>query len=193
MPSAGRPQPNPPTPEQAARPLNLVFTEDEEFGLYLWTSFTAGGRRGEMVGLRENRFNFDLLHVWFAKNYLVKGGKRIEKAPKDGEGRFVSLDPLTCELNRDYFGRRRAAMAQIGVQVPFRWADKAPSGRMGVSRSVLSHGPVPQGSGVFPTYMVLSGMRVMGGYFRRRCPGCVAESPAALQTAEGVRGAPVST
>ena len=91
MPSVGRPQPNPPTPEQAARLLNLVCAEDEEFGLYLWTSFTAGGRRGEMVGLRENRFNFDLLHVWFAKNYLVRGGKRIEKAPKDGEGRIVSL------------------------------------------------------------------------------------------------------
>ena len=118
MPSVGRPQPNPPTPEQAARLLNLVCAEDEEFGLYLWTSFTAGGRRGEMVGLRENRFNFDLLHVWFAKNYLVRGGKRIEKAPKDGEGRIVSLDPLTCELNRDYFARRRAAMAEIGVEVP---------------------------------------------------------------------------
>ena len=71
-----------------------------------------------MVGLRENRFNFDLLNVWFAKNYLVRGGKRIEKAPKDGEGRIVSLDPLTCELNRDYSARRRAAMAEIGVEVP---------------------------------------------------------------------------
>jgi integrase len=71
-----------------------------------------------MVGLRENRFNFAGLTVWFAKNYLVKGGKRIEKAPKDGEGRFVALDPLTCELNRVYFARRRADGAKIGVEVP---------------------------------------------------------------------------
>ncbi len=28
MPGAGRPQPNPPTPEQAARLLNIVCTED---------------------------------------------------------------------------------------------------------------------------------------------------------------------
>ena len=40
-----------------------------------------------MVGLRENRFNFDLLDFWFLKNFLVRGGKRIEKAPKDGKGR----------------------------------------------------------------------------------------------------------
>jgi integrase len=141
MPSVGRPHPDPPTPEQAARLLNLVWTDDEEFGLYLWTSFTAGGRRGEMVGLRENRFNFDGLSVWFAKNYLVKGGKRIEKAPKDGEGRFVSLDPLTCELNRDYFARCRAAGAKIGVEVPedaFAYSPD-PSGREPWNPDTMTH------------------------------------------------------
>ena len=56
--------------------------------------------------------------VQFATNYIVKRGKRIEKIPKDGEGRLVSLDPLTCELNRGYFTRRRAAMKELGVDVP---------------------------------------------------------------------------
>jgi integrase len=118
MPSVGRSQPDPPTPRQAAQLLNLVWDEDEEFGLYLWTSFTTGGRRGELVGLRENRFDFDLQEVRFATNYIVKRGKRIQKTPKDGEGRLVSLDPLTCELNRGYFARRRAAMKELGVDVP---------------------------------------------------------------------------
>ena len=71
-----------------------------------------------MVGLRESRFDFDLQEVRFATNYIVKRGKRIEKAPKDGEGRLVSLDPLTCELNRGYFARRRAAAKELGVDVP---------------------------------------------------------------------------
>jgi hypothetical protein len=106
MPSVGRPQPNPPTPRQAAQLLNLVWEEDKEFGLYLWTSFTTGGRRGELVGPRESRFDFDLQEVRFATNYIVKRSQRIEKTPKDGEGRRVSLDPLTCELNRGYFRRR---------------------------------------------------------------------------------------
>ena len=97
MPSPGRPQPDPPTPRQAAQLLNLVWEDDEEFGLYLWTSFTTGGRRGELAGLRERRFDFDHQQVRFAVNYIVKRGKRIEKTPKDGEGRLVSLDPLTCE------------------------------------------------------------------------------------------------
>ncbi len=35
-------EPDPPSPDQAARLLNLVWAEDEEFGLYLWTAFTTG-------------------------------------------------------------------------------------------------------------------------------------------------------
>ena len=46
-------EPDPPTPELAARLLNLVWAEDEEFGLYLWTAITTGARRGEVSALRE--------------------------------------------------------------------------------------------------------------------------------------------
>ena len=51
-------EPDPPSPDQAARLLNLVWTKDEEFGLYLWTAITTGARRGEVSALRENRFDF---------------------------------------------------------------------------------------------------------------------------------------
>jgi integrase len=111
-------EPEPPSPDQAARLLNLVWSEDEEFGLYLWLSFTTGARRGEVTALRENRFDFRRCEVQLARNYLVKQGQRIEKAPKDGEGRRLSLDPLTCELLTERFGRRRAGMTALGVDVP---------------------------------------------------------------------------
>ena len=117
-PASARPQPDPPTPHQAARLLNLVFEEDEEFGLYLWTSFPPAAGAAKWLAFRENRLDFDLQEVRFAKNYIVKRGKRIEKAPKDGEGRLVFPDPLTCELNRGYFTRRRASANAIGVDVP---------------------------------------------------------------------------
>ena len=118
MPNVGRREPNPPTPGQAARLLNLVWAQDEEFGLYLWAAFTTGARRGELLGLRENRFDFDNQEVRLSANYIVKRGKRIDKPPKDGEGRRVSLDPLTCELFRDAAQHRRAATAELGVKVP---------------------------------------------------------------------------
>ena len=111
-------EPDPPTPEQAARLLNLVWAEDEEFGLYLWTAFTTGARRGEVSALRENRFDFKSQQVRLARNYLVKQGQHIEKAPKDGEGRVLSLDLLTCELFQERFQRRRAEARALGVEVP---------------------------------------------------------------------------
>ena len=79
-------EPDPPTPDQAARLLNLVWAEDEEFGLYLWTAFTTGARRGEVSALRENRFDFIRQQVRLARNYLVKQGQHIEKAPKGRGG-----------------------------------------------------------------------------------------------------------
>jgi integrase len=111
-------EPNPPSPEQAARLLNLVWAEDEQFGLYLWTAITTGARRGEVTALRENRFDFTAQEVRVTGNYLVKQGQRIEKPPKDGEGRRLSLDLLTCELFCDRFRRRRGELAAIGVTVP---------------------------------------------------------------------------
>lgn len=118
MPSPGDHEPDPPTPEQAAALLNLAFAEDEEFGLFCWTAFTTGGRRGELLALREDRIDFKALDFWFRKNYVVKGGEQIEKSPKTGKGRHVSGDPLTCELIGDFIDRRRARMAAVAVVVP---------------------------------------------------------------------------
>ena len=111
-------EPDPPSPDQAARLLNLVWAGDEEFGLYLWTAFTTGARRGEVSALRENRFDFTRRQVRLARNYLVKQGQHIEKAPKDGEGRVLSLDLLTCELFQERFRHRRAEARILGVPVP---------------------------------------------------------------------------
>jgi integrase len=111
-------EPDPPSPERAARLLNLVWAEDEEFGLFLWTAFTTGARRREVTALRENSFDLASHEVRVERNCLVKQGQRIEKAPKDGEGRRLSLDLLTCELLRDRFSRRRAELATVGEAVP---------------------------------------------------------------------------
>jgi integrase len=61
-----------------------------KFGLYLWAAFTTGARRGELLALRESRFDFEAQEVTFARNYLVKQGQRIEKDTKTGEGRRVA-------------------------------------------------------------------------------------------------------
>ena len=137
-------EPDPPSPDQAARLLNLVWAEDEEFGLYLWTAFTTGARRGEVSALRENRFDFTRQQLRLARNYLVKQGQHIEKAPKYGEGRVLSLDLLTCELFQERFQRRRAEAQALGVQVPedaFAFSPD-PAGREPWNPDTMNH-PVP--------------------------------------------------
>lgn len=111
-------EPEPPSPVQAAQLLNLVWQQDEEFGLFLWAAFTTGARRGELLALRENRFDFDAHEVRVSTNYLVKAGQRIEKDTKSGESRRLSLDALTCELFQGHFRRRREVLAAVGVQLP---------------------------------------------------------------------------
>ena len=82
--AARKREPDPPSPAQAARLLNEVWQEDEQFGLYLWAALTTGARRGELLALRESRFDFEAQEVTFARNYLVKQGQRIEKDTKTG-------------------------------------------------------------------------------------------------------------
>jgi integrase len=38
-----------------------VWNLDEEFELYLWLAMVTGARRGELLALREGRFDFELL------------------------------------------------------------------------------------------------------------------------------------
>ena len=117
-PVADRREPEPPSPKAAARLLNHVWHFDEEFGLFLWLAMVTGARRGELLALRESRFDFQLLEVRFSRNFLVRDGQRIEKAPKAGSGRTVSVDSLTGELFAEFFARRRDAAAGVGLEVP---------------------------------------------------------------------------
>jgi integrase len=87
-------EPDPPSPEQAARLLNLVWAEDEEFGLYLWTAFTTGARRGEVTALRENRFDFT------RQQRCVRAGRCVRVLP-DPAGRTPwNPDTMTHRYRR---------------------------------------------------------------------------------------------
>jgi integrase len=75
LPNVRKRKPNPPSPQLAARLLNHVWEQDEEFGLYLWEAMVTGARRGELLAQRESRFDFEVQAVDFSKNYLVRAGQ----------------------------------------------------------------------------------------------------------------------
>jgi integrase len=60
------PEPDPPTPQEAARLSEEAFRMDDDWGTLVWLAMTTGLRRGELVGLRFSRLDLDTLRVYAA-------------------------------------------------------------------------------------------------------------------------------
>ena len=55
------PDPKPPSPEEAARLVERAFSQDPDWGAFVWVQMTTGMRRGEICGLRWS--HVDLNHA----------------------------------------------------------------------------------------------------------------------------------
>jgi integrase len=71
------PQPDPPSPTQAALLVNKAFDLDEDWGTLVWLVMTTGIRRGEACALRWTRLDFDegIMEVWTSYTKLRGVGK----------------------------------------------------------------------------------------------------------------------
>lgn len=58
-PSVPRPNPSPPTAEEAAAILTEAW-KDPDWGVLIWFAMTTGARRGEVCGLRWSHLELDL-------------------------------------------------------------------------------------------------------------------------------------
>jgi integrase len=53
------PDPKPPSPEEAARLVERAFSQDPDWGAFVWVQMTTGMRRGEICGLRWSHVDLD--------------------------------------------------------------------------------------------------------------------------------------
>ncbi|QHA05264.1 tyrosine-type recombinase/integrase [Streptomyces broussonetiae] len=74
-PSQPKPNPDPPTPEEAALVLNTAWQRDLDWGTFLFMTMVTGSRRGEMCALRWSDINLDRLEL-FVKH--SNNGRRIK-------------------------------------------------------------------------------------------------------------------
>jgi len=121
-PKAVRPDPDPPTPEQAATIVNEAF-KDQAWGMLVWLAMTTGARRGELCAMRWDRLNLDQAVVSIRTSIAQLGALTWEKDTKTHQQRRIALDEATIGLLRAYRDRCEADAEEFGVTL-------APSGRL---------------------------------------------------------------
>lgn len=116
-PSVPKPDPHPPSPDEAARIVNAAW-DDPDWGALIWLAMVTGARRGEISGLRWGHLDLDLGVVTFYRSIAQLAGQSWEKDTKTHQRRRVSLDPETIEVLREQRLRCEARAEALGVEVP---------------------------------------------------------------------------
>jgi integrase len=107
------PEPDPPTPQEAARLSEEAFRVDDDWGTLVWLAMTTGLRRGELVGLRFSRLDLDNEVIDLRRNWV--GGK--EKDTKTHQHRRIALDTETVVLLKEHKERVRQRVEALGVKL----------------------------------------------------------------------------
>ncbi|CAM4098236.1 tyrosine-type recombinase/integrase [Kibdelosporangium persicum] len=100
-PSAVKPDPHPPTPEQAAAIVNEAF-KDLSWGMLVWVAMTTGARRGELCALRWDLLDLDNGVLSIRTSIAQDGADTWEKPTKTHQQRRITLDTETVSLLRAY-------------------------------------------------------------------------------------------
>ncbi len=116
-PPPGRPDPQPPSPEQAARISNQAWTE-LDWGMLVWLAMVTGARRGELCALRWDRLDFAIGVLTIRSSIAQRGGKTWEKHTKTHQQRRITLDDQTLALLRAYLRRCTERAAALGFDLP---------------------------------------------------------------------------
>jgi integrase len=116
-PALPRPEPRPPTAEEAARLINEAF-KDPDWGSYVWTAMTTGARRAEECALHLEDLDLDAAVLDLRRAlYVDDDGVLQEKDTKQHQQRRVALDGETVAILREQVDRRRAVAAGLGMDL----------------------------------------------------------------------------
>jgi lysozyme family protein len=113
-PAAPKPDPQPPTVEEAARIINEAW-RDPDWGTMVWLTMTTGSRRGELCALRW--FHVDIAAgVLTVKRAMSEAdGVLEEKDTKTHQKRRVTIDPETIAILTEHWDRCVARAAALGL------------------------------------------------------------------------------
>ncbi|MBT1095092.1 tyrosine-type recombinase/integrase [Streptomyces sp. Tu102] len=112
-PSQPKPNPDPPTPEEAALVLNTAWPKDLDWGTFLFMKMVTGSRRGEMCALRWSDIDLERLEL------VVKhsnNGRRI-KDTKTHQHRRQAIDVVTRSVLAAHRSRAEERCKALGGEL----------------------------------------------------------------------------
>ncbi len=112
-PVAKQPDPQPPSPEEAAQLVDAAW-EDPDWGTFVWLTMTTGARRGELCALRWSHVDLDRSVITLRRAISQFGRQRSEKDTKTHQQRRLTLDPETVTVLAEHWGRCQERAASVG-------------------------------------------------------------------------------
>lgn len=100
---AARPEPKPPTTDQAAQIVKVAFA-DVDWGMFVWLAMVTGARRGELCALTWERATLKegagVLSI--ESSIAQRGGRTWEKDTKTHQQRRITIDDATVAMLAAY-------------------------------------------------------------------------------------------
>jgi integrase len=115
-PRAKAPEPDPPTPGEAARLLGAAFEMDDDWDTLIWLVMTTGIRRGEVCALRWRDLDLDGETIEIRRNYALHKGVGRE-GTKTHQMRRIALDSETVGMLREHRSRLQARLDDLGGEL----------------------------------------------------------------------------
>jgi integrase len=118
-PALPRPDPRPPSANEAAQLVEAAWSSDPDWGAFVWLAMTTGARRGELCALRWSEIDLDngVLVVRRAL-FLDEDGRLSEKDTKTHQQRRIVLDSETVGVLREHFDRCRGHAGALDSELP---------------------------------------------------------------------------
>lgn len=116
-PAAAKPNPQSPSPQEAARILNAAW-RDPDWGTFFWVAMTTGARRGELCAIRWSSVNFEAGRetIWLRGAIRRNPGRWAEGGLKTHQQRRIALDPETVDALRVHRGRCESRAQALGIK-----------------------------------------------------------------------------
>jgi integrase len=118
QPRAPKPQPTPPSTEQAARIVDAAWKQDDDWGTFVWLTFVTGARRGELVALTWNDLDLTAGVLSIRRGLIRRSGRTRIKDTKSHQMRRISLDKVTVALLKEHHARWECRCSAIGADCP---------------------------------------------------------------------------